>query len=63
MCRNDQEYKRKPCWSHIGTFPEICPRTFFEDGHVTGQKALNGKLPIYKVVGNFAGNVLDIKFN
>jgi hypothetical protein len=43
-------------------FPEICPRTFFEDGH--GLKAAsNGKLSNYKVVGNFARNVLGIKFN
>jgi hypothetical protein len=64
MCRNYEEYKSKPCWSQIRTFPEICPRTFFEKWSCYGLKtASNGKLPNYKVVGNFARNVLGIKFN
>ena len=38
-------------------FPEICLRTFYEDGLVW-----NGSLAEDKVAGNVPPNVLDIKF-
>jgi hypothetical protein len=28
MCRNYQEYKRKPCWSQIGTFQKSVQELF-----------------------------------
>jgi hypothetical protein len=63
MCRNYKEYKRKPCWSQIGTFQKSVPERFSKMVTLRVEDASNGKLPNYKVVGNFTGNVRDIKFN
>jgi hypothetical protein len=63
MCRNYQEYKRKPCWSQIRTFQKSILELFPKMVTLRVEDGVKQKTPQLQSCWNFAWNVLDIKLN
>ena len=57
MCRNYQEYKRKPCWSRIGTFQKSVHQQFLEIVSLTLEDCCD---PLYLWVINLLKDEQDL---
>ena len=56
MCRNYQEYKRKPCWSRIGTFQKSVHQQFLEIVSLTLEDEVKWKTWLLQKCGEFYAN-------
>ena len=53
MCRNYQEYKRKPCWSQIGTFQKSVPELFSKMVTLRVEDGVKRKFPQRQICWKF----------
>ena len=61
MCRNYQEYKRKPCWSRIGTFQKSIHQQFLEIVSLTLENNVKWKTCLLQMCGKFYANNPGLK--
>jgi hypothetical protein len=63
MCRNKQEYKRKSCWSQIGTFQKFVPELFSNMVTLRVEDGVKRKTPQLQSCWKFREERSRHKFN